>query len=160
MVLKWKAIAPGNGHEEGRRLLAELYWEQTGRGMPGLTVTQRGKPCFIEGNLHFSISHTKRHVFCVLSDKPVGIDAEEADRDIDLRLAEKILSAGEYQRYQQAQDKRQALLKLWVLKEAAAKYTGEGLRGYPNKTDFSPEDGRVQLIDGCYVAVIEEMDNG
>lgn len=154
MQMKWKAIAPGNGHEEGRRLLAELYWERTGRGMPGITVTDRGKPCFIEGDLHFSISHTKKHVFCVLSDKPVGIDAEEEDRDIDLRLAEKILSSRERQRYAQAEDKRRVLLKLWVLKEAAAKMTGEGLRGYPNKTDFSPEDERIQLIDGCYVAII------
>ena len=160
MHLKWKTIAPGNGHEEGRRLLAELYWERTGRGMPGITVTDRGKPCFIEGELHFSISHTKKHVFCVLSDKPVGIDAEEEDRNIDLRLAEKILSASEQLRYRQAADKRRALLKLWVLKEAAAKCTGEGLRGYPDQTDFSPEDERVQIIDGCYVAVIEEMDNG
>ena len=156
MLLKWRAIAPGNGHEEGRRLLAELYWEHTGRGMPGLTVTRRGKPCFTEGNLHFSISHTKKHVFCVLSDKPVGIDAEEEDRDIDLRLAEKILSPSERKRYAKAEDKRRALLKLWVLKEAAAKFTGEGLQGYPNKTDFSPEDERVQRIDGCYVAVVEE----
>ena len=154
--MKWKAISRSMGHEEGRRLLAELYWERTGRGMPGITVTDRGKPCFIEGDLYFSISHTKRHVFCVLSDKPVGIDAEEEDRDIDLRLAEKILSPGERQRYARAEDKRRALLRLWVLKEAAAKCTGEGLRGYPNKTDFSPEDDRIQCIDGCYVAVIEE----
>ena len=156
MQIKWKSIAPGNGHEEGRRLLAELYREYTGEGMPGITVTDRGKPCFVEGGLHFSISHTKRHVFCVLSDKPVGIDAEEEDRDIDLRLAEKILSARERSRYEQAGDKRRALLKLWVLKEAAAKLTGEGLRGYPDKTDFSPEDERVQSIDGCYVAVITD----
>ena len=143
-------------HEAGLSLLKELC----GGILPEIARTRLGKPYFVNDPRHFSISHTPRHVFCVVSEKPVGIDAEEADRDIDLRLAEKILSVGEYQRYQQAQDKRQALLKLWVLKEAAAKHTGEGLRGYPNKTDFSPEDERVQLIDGCYVAVIEEMDNG
>ena len=58
-------------------------------------------------------------------------------------------------RFQKAAESRQALLKLWVLKEAAAKFTGQGLRGYPNQTDFSPDDPRVQQIDGCYVAIIE-----
>ena len=47
------------------------------------------------------------------------------------------------------------LLKLWVLKEASVKLTGEGLRGYPNHTDFSPDDPRVMEMDGCYVAVLE-----
>ena len=144
------------GHDAGRQLLAELYRKETGKGLPEIQITERGKPCFPESDWHFSISHTKKHVFCVLSDKPVGIDAEEEDRDIDLRLAEKILSLSERQRYAKAEDKRRALLKLWVLKEAAAKFTGEGLQGYPNKTDFSPEDERVQRIDGCYVAVVEE----
>ena len=45
------------------------------------------------------------------------------------------------------------LLRLWVLKEAAAKLSGEGLRGYPNHTDFSPEDPRLREIDGCIVAI-------
>ena len=91
----------------------------------------------------------------MLSSHPVGIDAEEKDRRVDLRLADKILSADERRRFDQADDPRDALLRLWVLKEAAAKLTGEGLRGYPNHTDFSPNDPRIQEIDGCYVAVFE-----
>lgn len=86
----------------------------------------------------------------------MGIDAEETDRDIDLRLAEKILSAGEYDRYLAAPDKRLALLRFWVLKEAAAKCSGEGLRGFPNHTDFSLDDPAVTEMDGCLVAVIEK----
>jgi phosphopantetheinyl transferase len=93
-------------------------------------------------------------VFCALSDEPVGIDAEEKERKIDLRLAEKILSPSEKIRYEAAGDKRAALLRLWVLKEAAAKLTGEGLRGYPNHTDFSPDDPHILELDGCYVAVL------
>ena len=54
-----------------------------------------------------------------------------------------------------APDKRRALLTFWVLKEARVKRTGEGLRGYPNKTDFSLNDPRVTEMDGCLVAVIE-----
>lgn len=145
-----------SGHEAGRRLLARLFRQETGRELPPIRVTERGKPFFEGEKLHFSISHTKRHVFCALYDRPVGLDAEEADRQIDLRLADKILSPGERARFDAAADKRLALLSLWVLKEADAKRSGEGLRGYPNRTDFSPEDDRIMKMDGCLVAVLTE----
>lgn len=156
MVIGSKILKGMSGHAAGRQLLAEIYEKATGRDMPEILVTERGKPYFATGDVHFSISHTKRRVFCVLSDQPVGIDAEEMDRNIDLDLADKILSEKEKCRHQAAADKRLALLRFWVLKEAAAKASGEGLRGYPNHTDFDPFDPRVQEIDGCFVAVIEE----
>jgi 4'-phosphopantetheinyl transferase len=143
------------GHAAGRQLLARLYREETGQECPEIAVAERGKPYFLNGNLHFSISHTKDHVFCALSDRPVGLDAEETDREIKPQLAEKILSEPEKRRFDAASDRRAALLRLWVLKEAAAKLSGEGLRGYPNHTDFAPDDPRITEIDGCYVAVIE-----
>lgn len=155
MLLAGREIEPGTGHSQGRALLEALYRQYTGKDMPPILLSDRGKPYFADGQVHFSITHTKHHVFCALSDKPIGIDAEEIDRDIDLRLAEKILSPGEKAQYLAAEDKRLALLKFWVLKEAAAKATGEGLRGYPNKTDFSLDDPRTREISGCLVAVIE-----
>jgi phosphopantetheinyl transferase len=155
IALRTLPIAPGEGHEAGRALLEEMVVAHTGNPMPPIEVTNRGKPYFTEGSLHFSISHSKGHVFCALSDRPIGIDAEEADRAISPALAEKILSPGEYAQWQQAPDPRSALLTFWVLKEAQAKCTGEGLRGYPKDTDFSLADARVQLLHGCLVAVIE-----
>ena len=148
-------IAPGEGHEAGRKLLEQMVREFTGQPMPPIAVTERGKPYFPGSDLHFSISHSKGHVFCALSHSPIGIDAEEADRPISSALAEKILSPGEYAQWQRAADPRKALLTFWVLKEARAKCTGEGLRGYPNDTNFSLDDPRVQQIGGCLVAVIE-----
>ena len=144
------------GHEAGRLLLARLYREETGDDLPPIAVTERGKPYFETSSLHFSISHTKKHAFCVLSDRNVGIDAEEKDRNIDLRLADKILSPMEKAQFDADEDKRLALLTFWVLKEAAAKCSGEGLRGYPSHTNFSLDDPGVTEMDNCLVAVVKE----
>ena len=156
MLFAARPLEGRSGHEAGRALLAELYFQKTGQALPPIRVAQRGKPYFEGSGLHFSISHTGRHVFCVLAERPVGIDAEEMDRKIDLRLAEKILSPAEKLRFDAAPDKRLALLPFWVLKEAAAKCSGEGLRGYPNHTDFSPDDPRIRETDGCLVAILTE----
>ena len=142
------------GHEAGRELLSSLYRAETGEDLPEIRVTDRGKPYFVTGKWHFSISHTSHHAFCALSERPVGIDAEELDRNINLRLADRILSPGERAQFDAAADKRLALLTFWVLKEAAVKLSGEGLRGYPNHTDFSLDDPRVRIMDGCLLAVV------
>ena len=151
-----QALHGANAHEAGRALLARLYQEETGDNLPDIAIADRGKPYFPHSRWHFSISHTKRHVFCALSDRPIGIDAEEIDRTIDLRLADKILSPEERAQYDAAPDKRLALLTFWVLKEAAAKCSGEGLRGYPKHTDFSLSDPRVTERNGCLLAVVTE----
>lgn len=145
-----------SGHEAGLRLLEKMYREKMGVEMPQILRTSRGKPYFAEGDVHFSVSHTPRRVFCVLSDRSVGIDAEEMGREVNLKLAEKVLSPKEFSQFQQAEDKKQALLKFWVLKEAAAKLSGEGIQGYPNKTAFLLEDPHLQIMDNCFVAVFEE----
>ena len=156
MKIAFCKLTEQTGHEAGRQLLAELYRQETGADLPEIRVTDRGKPYFPDSPWHFSISHTRFRAFCVLSENNVGIDAEELDRKINLKLAEKILSPGEKLRFDAAEKKEKALLTFWVLKEAAAKLSGEGLRGYPNHTNFSLEDPRVTELDGCLVAVMEE----
>ena len=145
-----------SGHEAGRMLLKELYREATGKDLPEIRITDRGKPYFPDSDWHFSISHTPNHAFCVLSRNNVGLDAEELDRKVNLKLAEKILSPEEKARFDAAENKEKALLTFWVLKEATVKLSGEGLRGYPKHTNFTLEDPRVTELDGCILAVMEE----
>ena len=144
------------GHEAGRALLTELYRQATGKAPPPILIGERGKPRFADGPWHFSISHTQKHAFCVLAKGNVAIDAEELDRRVNLALAEKILSPGEKAQFDAASDKTRALLTFWVLKEASAKLSGRGLRGYPNDTNFLLNDSRVREIDGCLVAIFSE----
>ena len=152
MKVLYERLEGQNGHQAGRRLLEKLY----GGPLPEIAYTKLGKPYFVDCPLHFSISHTPNHVFCVLSDTPVGIDAEEADRQIKPSLAKKILSPTEMEQLSKADDPRLALLTFWVLKEAAGKCAGEGVQLWPNHTEFSLHDPRVQEIDGCLVAIIEQ----
>ena len=141
----------------GKLLLARMYEELTGEEMPPIEKAPRGKPYFPGSNLHFSITHTKTTVFCALSDTEIGIDAEDLTRQVRPNLAEKILSPKEYAQYAALpeEEKNEALLRFWVLKEAEAKCSGLGLRGYPAHTEFDLEDPRVQKLAGCMVAVIQ-----
>ena len=151
MKLAWTRLRGQSGHAAGRQLLRELAGE-----LPEIRKTPQGKPYFENSPLHFSISHTQTHAFCAVSEKNIGIDAEDTDRAVDLRLAKRILSDTEMARFRAADDPKDALLRLWVLKESYAKLTGRGWGNYLCETDFDPEDPRIQIIDGCYVAIMEE----
>ena len=159
MFLEGRPIEKENAHEAGRKLLADMYARHVGGKLPEIALEERGKPYFTDSPWYFSISHSKKHVFCALSQRNIGIDAEEADRQVSLKLAEKILSPKEKAQFDAASDPRLTLLTFWVLKEARAKLTGIGLKGYPAHTEFILPDPRVRQIDGCLVAVIEEEDH-
>ena len=141
----------------GKLLLAQMYEELTGEEMPPIEKAPRGKPYFPGSELHFSITHTKTTVFCAISDVPLGIDAEDLNRRVSPTLAQKILSPAEFAQYEAVpeEDRNEALLRFWVLKEAEAKCSGLGLRGYPDHTDFDLNDPRVSKIGDCIVAVIQ-----
>ena len=151
MRLAWTRLDGKDGHDAAYALLEQLV----GTPLPPIRRTGLGKPYFADGGLHFSISHTNLHAFCCVSDRNIGIDAEEIGRRVDLRLADKFLSPHEKTLFDAAVDKQDCLLRLWVLKESYAKLTGRGVGNYLKSTDFSPNDPRIQIIDGCYVAVLE-----
>lgn len=152
-------IAELGGHHAAWELLRKLYTEETGQPLPSISIGPFGQPRFVDSAYYFSLTHTDRHAFCVLSACPVGIDAEELDRPVKMSLAKKILSPAEYAQFERAGDKLRALLTFWVLKESYFKMKGTGLQGFPNRTDFSLSDSRVREMDGCLVAVITEDDN-
>lgn len=154
--LLWERLEGRCGHEVGRQLLAALYREKTGEALPDIAVTPLGKPYFPESDWHFSISHTKNHAFCVLSRENIGLDAEEIGRRVSDKLIARYLSPGERSRL--GDDPQDAALRLWVLKEAEGKRTGKGIGDWMKNTDFYPDSDKIQEIDGCYVAVLEDSD--
>lgn len=156
MILDWCPLDGETGHEAAWRLLRALYRAETGQAaLPPIAYGPMGKPDFASGGWHFSLSHTRGHAFAALSRHDIGIDAEELDRPLLPGLERRILSPGELAGYRSARDPHRALLTFWVLKEAQAKCTGQGLRLWPNDTDFSLTDPRVSQIGPCLVAVVE-----
>ncbi len=146
------------GHEAGREILEKLYAQLVEAPLPPIVTAANGKPDFESGPWHFSISHTKTHAFCALARRPVGIDAEDLDRSIPEKLARRVLSPAEYAQYAAAEDKNEAFLHFWVLKEAAAKCTGKGIQYPENRTAFSLDSPQVWTYDGCIVAARTEED--
>ena len=107
-------LAGETGHDAGRQLLAALYREETGEDLPEILIMDRGKPYFPDGPWHFSISHTPKHAFCVISRNNIAVDAEEPDRKVNLKLAEKILSPWEKAQFDAAENKEKALREAGV----------------------------------------------
>lgn len=142
--------APGQSHGHGLRLLEEMHRTILGSPMPPVTLAPRGKPYWEGASRHFSISHTRTMAFCLLADTPVGLDAEPLDRHIAPRLGEKILAPSELALWKARGRDPELLLKFWTLKEAAVKFTGDGLRGYPNDLCFDPETPALEGSSLCF----------
>ena len=69
---------------------------------------------------YFNISHCDHYWCIVFSNEECGIDIENSTREINQRLSRRILAKNE----ESIDDNP---LKTWVLKEAYAKYRGEGI---------------------------------
>lgn len=88
---------------------------------------QDGKPSLAEHpNLFFNLSHCKHAVACALADHPVGIDIEAMGRYSE-RLAKYTMNEEECAEIEAAENKDVAFTRLWTMKEATMKLTGEGI---------------------------------
>ena len=64
---------------------------------------------------------------CVVANRPVGIDVEETNRYKD-SIARYAMNDKEYDEINNSANPDETFTKLWTMKEALLKYTGEGLR--------------------------------
>ena len=137
-------------HAAGRRLLKTALL-RAGISMDVLSKEESlifaygasGKPFLRElPDVHFNISHTKGMVVCAVSQVPVGIDAEKIKpypKSVLRKMTEKERS---YIEESDSPDK--AFMRVWTMKEAMIKLTGEGLAAL-TKTECVP--GEVLCSD-------------
>ena len=136
------------------RLLCQGLREEYGiMEQPTFVYNEHGKPSLAlpptggdgEG-LYFSLSHCKEGVCCAISDRPVGIDIESANRQISDSVIRYSMNEGEQALIRESDDPQRTFLRLWTQKEAVLKRLGTGIR----------DDMRDILSDHAYTIEVRE----
>ena len=92
---------------------------------PLMSYDTNGKPMLIDWpDIHFSMSHCREAVACVLSDRPVGIDIESFDQ-YDEVVAARVMSEEEMREIKASPTPDIAFTRLWTMKESLYKLTGD-----------------------------------
>ncbi len=125
-------------YEMGRRTCAAAYLllcqglekEYGITEKPIFDYGEHGKP-FIVGHpdIHFNLSHCREAAVCYVSDRPVGIDVESPRNFSDSLLAY-TMNAHEQDIVRQSDNPALAFIRLWTMKEALLKLTGEGINDH------------------------------
>lgn len=130
-------------HEQGRKecafsylLLCRLLGEEYGiEEQPAFVYGEHGKPSLVFAGhhgsasslpIHFNLSHCRKAVACVVSDKEVGIDVECFDRYKE-SLARHVCNAEELSHIVSSPSPDTEFTCLWTQKEAVVKLTGRGI---------------------------------
>lgn len=127
-------------------LLAGLLCKKCGITDFGLEYDRSGKPS-VKGrtDIHISISHCRKAVMAVVSDRPVGCDVEEirsSDNVDNAMIADYCYSAAEKRLIAEADDPSVGFTRIWTAKEALFKID--------NTLDLENLDTRAET-PGCYV---------
>ncbi len=131
-----REIALRYRHELGRKtcaiaylLLCEGIRKEYGIAeKPLFTYGAHGKPSILgHPEIHFNMSHCREAVVCVLSNQAVGADVESVAhyRESVMRYT---MNDREVEEILHAERPDVAFTRLWTMKEAVLKYSGEGIR--------------------------------
>ena len=102
-----------------------------------------GKPKLLHENLYMNLSHCKGFAVAAVGSVPLGVDAE-TPRTVRAALMQKVCAEEELRQITAAAEPEREFARFWTLKEAYAKYTGEGIRLDFSALRFSfAEDGRI-----------------
>lgn len=122
-------------HERSRRqcLAAYMLLQHALRHEYGITGELRlkyndyGKPSLIDyPDIYFNLSHCRDAVACIVGDCPVGIDVECIDRYRPL-LLDYTMNEWEREQILASPHSATAFIRLWTMKEALLKLTGQGI---------------------------------
>lgn len=102
--------------------------------------TEKGKPCFPNLPIEFSVSHSGGLWICMVGDGPCGIDLQEMKACDYMKIAARFFSPQEQAFV--VQRGLRGFYQIWTRREAFAKYTGDGLFGGPIPS-FTDEEGRL-----------------
>ena len=139
-------------HEQGRKTCAAVYLllceglrkEYGITELPVFEYGEHGKPSIVgHPEIFFNMSHCREAAICVLSDVPVGVDVESI-RSYSESLARYTMSDAEMELIEKSERPDVEFIRLWTLKEAVLKRSGEGIR-----------NDMKHVLDGLKVAKTE-----
>lgn len=94
---------------------------------PEFELEENGKPYIASHpDIYFNISHCSGAVACVFADSPVGIDIQEC-RKVTPSHIRKICTEAETESIMASQNPIDEFCKIWTIKEAVSKCSGEGI---------------------------------
>lgn len=151
-------------HELGRRtcVLAYLLLKRALSQEYGITDNplfeygKHGKPAIVgHPDICFNLSHCRQAVACAVSSQPIGIDVESI-RNYHQSLVDYTMNATEAAQICCAEQPAVAFTRLWTMKEARLKLTGEGIanrlkdvlndRGYNYHTVECLQQGYIYTV--------------
>ncbi|WP_195270499.1 4'-phosphopantetheinyl transferase superfamily protein [Eubacterium sp. 1001713B170207_170306_E7] len=106
----------------GRLLLAQCFGPNYDRR---IFYNPYGKP-FIDGGLHFNLSHSGDFVVLALSDQEVGVDVQHHENGDYLSLSKIAFHESEQQYLKSCGQPKKIFYTLWSLKESYMKAVGTG----------------------------------
>lgn len=121
-----------------------------------ILIAKNGKPYLkAHPNVHFSLSHSGSLALCAVSDKNIGADVQQIcdfNEDICKRYflkteAEYVLNA------KTINEKKERFFRLWTIKEATVKMTGDGISGFKNINSVIPACVKEYSLDGYKIAL-------
>ena len=108
-----------------------------------IAYNSQGKPYFLSNReIFFNISHSSNYVACVIGDRPVGIDIEKARKGRQ-NLAKRFFDISEAEWIKEC-DSDQRFFRIWTLKEAYGKATGQGVLDILDKIVYRLEKEKMK----------------
>ncbi len=140
-------------------LLKRALWEEYGIAEnPLFDYGAHGKPSIVgHPEIHFNLSHCKEAVACAVSNSPIGIDVESLGRFRE-SVARYAMNEEELQQILSSVRPDITFTRLWTMKEARLKLTGEGIQDHiknvldGNQYRFTTEEH----IDRGYILTVCE----
>ena len=108
---------------EGVTLAKKLAKEVLGKDI-AIIYDKNGKPRIEDSSCGISISHSFDMVFCGIAGGEIGVDTEKI-REFDERISSRFFTLSEKEF---AEKSKENFFKVWTVKEAIVKLTGEGLK--------------------------------
>ena len=107
-----------------------------------ISYNPQGKPYFLSHReIFFNISHSSNYVVCAVGNRPVGIDIE-GGRKGRQNLAKRFFDESEAEWIEECESDER-FFRIWTLKEAYGKATGQGVLDILSKIVYKLEKGKM-----------------